>query len=88
MKATVTNTPNGERSYFVAYPLPDQGLDVEESITFTANDWKSGDDILPKNGQVVVLRRITQFRRGWRAQSASPVELQESDSELAETTME
>lgn len=88
MKARVTNTPNGKRPYFVSYPLLNQGLDVDESITFTAEEWKSADGILPKRGQIIVLTGITEFAKGWRAQSASPVELEEPESELAETIQE
>ncbi len=88
MKATVTNTPNDRCSYFVSYPLPGQGLDVRESITFTSEEWKSADGIQPKPGQIVILTGVKEFTRGWRAESASPVELEEPEVELVETTQE
>lgn len=83
MKAKIASVPNGTHPYFVAFPLPDQGLDVKESITFTATEWRSADDTLPRPGQVVTLERITQFSRGWRAQAASPIELNRPETETA-----
>ncbi len=82
MKATVRSVPDGTRlSYYVAYPLPREGLPVTESVTFLARNWQGTEDTLPEPGQIVALSGIVQFAGGWRAKKASPVTLDDESGE-------
>lgn len=73
---------NGEKSYVVAYPYPDdqtirkhdKGVGSRiplTAVTFNLSDW--GGKYPPRREQVVVLTGIERFVKGWRARHARPI---------------
>ncbi|MBI4132246.1 MAG: hypothetical protein HY474_01295 [Candidatus Sungbacteria bacterium] len=72
----------GQR-FAVSFPRrPYPGIREGASITFSLNDWYGGED--PRKGQVVRLRRVQQFAKGWRALEARPVTLTRIEHERTE----
>ena len=73
----VVSSLQGENSnrYAVCY-LSDSQVELPnvkkgETITFSLNCWKDASS-LPEKGEVVRLRDIRKFKKGWRALHASP----------------
>ncbi|MFA6459190.1 MAG: hypothetical protein WCV79_02205 [Candidatus Paceibacterota bacterium] len=46
-------------------------IPMEATVTFSLSEWKSEHQ--PKTGQLVRLRDIEKFAKGWRARLAEPV---------------
>ena len=72
VRATVTNiTGEKGKEFAVAFPTHDDGIPLEQSITFSIRVWEGKHSLEP--GQKVVLSDLEEFARGWRARRARPV---------------
>jgi len=72
--AIVSAVPEGSSPFVVTYPAPESLSEIftdKTSITFSLSKWS--DDEPPELGQIVALRELTRYARGWRAKSAHPV---------------
>lgn len=70
VRAVITSIKGtGERKFAVTYPKGDAGrLRKGDSVTFSLGEgWK--EEFEPEVGQEVILQKLREFPKGWRALS-------------------
>jgi hypothetical protein len=74
MKAEILNLCGvGVRRYAVTKLKEKSSIPSGQTVTFSLKNWSGERD--PKRGQQVELSGIEEFNKGWRASSASPIQL-------------
>lgn len=54
-------------------------LKEDKNITFSLSNWDG--EYPPQPEQVVILKGVQLFKKGWRAQKASPIRIEQSERE-------
>jgi hypothetical protein len=78
LQAVVVRVIEGPRPYAITRLVEGNfvaGMDSRESVTFALAAWTGAAK--PLSDQVVLLSGVQLFKRGWRATSVSPIQLQQ-----------